>query len=84
MVVIKRKPRGTITAPEANMEEPFQEYEILESCQIDQNYDFTSTLQDLDGIVEKIDVSNVAQQEEDDAEDESISEAMKKNYCLMT
>ena len=31
MVVIKTKARSTITAPEANMEEPFQEDDISES-----------------------------------------------------
>ena len=79
MVVIKIKARSTITAPEANMEEPFQKDDISEPLQIDQNEDLRGTLQDFDGIIKEIDISNVVQEEEDnDVEEEFISEDDEK------
>ena len=75
IVVIKTKARTTITTPETNMEESFQEDDILEPAQIDQNEDLRGILQDFDGIVEEIDISNVVQEkEDDDVEEAFISE----------
>ena len=60
------------------MEELFQEDDIPEPPQIDQNEDFRDTLQDFDGIVEEIDISNVVHEEDDDVEEEFISEDDEK------
>ena len=44
-LLLKTKARPIITAPEANMEEPFQDDEILQLSIIDVNVDVGGTLQ---------------------------------------